>query len=152
MKRASKLPGPLYLDSSAFVKVYLPEPESERVETVLSGRRDLFISDLTITETTSALARKRREGIIRLNVIEDVRREILGDVEEGVFRRLDLGSEIFREAERILIATESVSLRAADSLHLALAIAAGCKSVLTFDGRFAQGALTQGLHILEPAT
>ena len=48
---------------------------------------------------------------------EDVRRSTV-----DVVRRADLLPEIHRQAERILISMDSVSLRAADALHLALAL------------------------------
>lgn len=38
-----------YLDSSAFAKLYVPEPESERLDAFLTGRRGLMISELAIT-------------------------------------------------------------------------------------------------------
>ena len=46
----------IYLDSCALTKLYVPEPESDLLETRLPGRRDLTISELAITELVSTFA------------------------------------------------------------------------------------------------
>jgi predicted nucleic acid-binding protein len=50
----------IYLDSSAFAKLYVPEADSERLDAFLRGRRGLMISELAITEVLSAVARRKR--------------------------------------------------------------------------------------------
>ncbi len=54
----------IYIDSSALAKLYVPEPESDALDAILRGRRDLLMSELAITELLSAVARKRREGVL----------------------------------------------------------------------------------------
>ena len=56
----------IYVDASALVKLFLPEPESAAVNRMLAGQRQVIVSDLAVTETTSALARRRREGLLRV--------------------------------------------------------------------------------------
>ena len=51
----------MYLDTSALVKLYLPEAGSDEVNDAVVGRRDLMVSYLSITEVVSAVARRRRE-------------------------------------------------------------------------------------------
>lgn len=58
---------------------------------------------------------------------------VIGNVETGAYLCLDLSSEDHREAERILMTTSPIPLRAADALHLALAVGAKAKGVLTYD-------------------
>jgi hypothetical protein len=55
---------PVYLDTSALAKLYFPEPESVELDAALVARRDLFVSDLAITELTSATARQMRDGAL----------------------------------------------------------------------------------------
>ena len=50
-----------------------------------------------------------------------------------------------REAERLLLVVQTVPLRAADALHLALAIAGDAASIVTFDRRLADAARSVGL-------
>ena len=153
MKTGSKNPGfretlqqgRLYLDASALVKLYIPEPESDELNQALRRRRDLIVSDLAVTEIASAFARRRRQGLLHTHAAARLHRAILAHMESGVFRRVDMIPEVHREAERLLLSLESVPLRAADSLHLALAIAAGAGAIVTFDQRLAEAARRIGL-------
>lgn len=140
-----RTPGPCYLDSSVLVKLYLPEPQSAQVNTAVRGRRDLMISDLAITEVVSAIARARREGLLSAEDGARVHALMLQQVESGVVQRIDLAPDTHRAAERFLLSIDSIPLRAADALHLALAITAGAASLLTFDRRLAAAARTIGL-------
>lgn len=53
----SALPGPLYCDTSALVKLYVPESGSDELNRTVEGRDDLLVSDLAVTEIVSALSR-----------------------------------------------------------------------------------------------
>lgn len=139
--------GPLYFDASALIKLYLPEPESDALNRVVEGRRDAIVSDLAVTEIVSSLCRRRREGAVNTLVVDRLRRQILSHFDSGVYRRVELLPEIHREAERLLVSIERVPLRAADALHLALALSGAAASVLTFDRRLANAARALGLNI-----
>jgi len=138
----------VYVDSSALAKLYVPELESERLEQFLRGRRDLMISELSVTEVLSAVARRRREGALDVKQAREIRDAIVSDAASGSFRRLDLTPATHREAERILLSTESVPLRTLDALHLALAIAGDARRIVTFDGRMAVAANLYGLQVV----
>jgi predicted nucleic acid-binding protein len=140
--------GPLYLDASALVKLYLPEPESDTLDKALQGRNDLLISDLSITEIVSAISRRRRERVLSAVSCARLHRKILADVEEGIYSRSDLTSETHREAERFLLAVDDLALRAADALHLALASLSGAAAIVTFDLRLSKAAIRIGLNSL----
>ena len=140
--------GPLYLDTSALVKLYLPEKESDTLDACIRGRRDLLISDLSITEIVSAIARRHREGILPAFLCMRIHRKILADIEAGLYVKNDLMPEVHREAERLLLAMDNVPLRAADALHLALAGLAGAASIVTYDMRLVQAAIRLGLNSL----
>ena len=137
---------PLYLDASALIKLYIPEPESDRLNHALRGRTDLHVSDLAVTEIVSALARRRREGSLPAAVVPRLHGALLAHLESGVFHRVELIAEVHREAERILLSLETVALRAADALHLALAVAAGARSIVTYDRRLAEAARRMGFE------
>ena len=139
----------IYLDSSALAKLYVPEMESERLDHFLWGRRDLAISELSVTEIISAVARRRREGALTVKQANRIRDAVLSDAGSGSFRRLDLTPGIHREAERMLLSTESVPLRTLDALHIALAVSGNATHVITFDVRMAEAAVLHGLHVVE---
>ncbi len=68
--------------------------------------------------------RRRREGALSAEHAKQLQHAILADLEAGFFQGIDLTRDIHRRAERFLL-TLPVALRAADALHLALAVEAG---------------------------
>ena len=139
--------GPVYLDSSALVKVFIPEDGSAEVQAALRGRDDLFVSDLALTEVISSAARRTREGSVARERLESLAQTVLDVVGEGVFRKLDLTSASHREAERLILALP-FPMRAADALHLSLAAESGCRTVLSFDHRLSRACSFVGLDVL----
>lgn len=139
------LPGPLYCDTSALLKLYLPEPGSHEFNQTVEGRGDLLVSDLALTEAVSALARRLRLHDIGLGVARRIQHAIVARLDDGVFRRVELSSDIHRRAEDFLLNLTRTPLRAADALHLALATSARAASVASFDARLRAAARTVGL-------
>ena len=137
----------MYLDASALVKLYLPEAESAELNRAVEGRRDLLVSDLSVTEIVSSVSRRRREGTLDLSVAVRLHRAILGHMESGAYRRIDLTAATHREAERMLLSIETGPLRAADALHLALAVSGDASSLLTYDRRMADVGRSIGLYV-----
>jgi uncharacterized protein len=140
--------GPLYLDASALVKLYLPEPDSDALDAAIRGRSDLIVSDLAITEIVSSISRRRREGSLPALSCVRLYRKILEDIDSGLYIKNDLMPEAHREAERLLMAIDDVALRAADALHLALASLSGASAIVTYDIRLAKAAIRIGLNAL----
>jgi uncharacterized protein len=141
------LDGPVYVDTSGLVKLYLPEKDSAAVDRAVAGRRDLLVSDLAVTELVSSLCRRRREGDLSTSQISRVHRAVLGHVASGALRRIDVSETTFREAERLLTTLVDVPLRAADALHLAGAVEADAATLLTFDERLSTAAARVGLAV-----
>ena len=142
-------PGGVYVDSSAFAKLYVPEPESGILDEYLQGRSDVMISELMITEVISAVARRKREGLLDAKRAREIREAVMSDATSGCFRRVDITPAIHREAERMLLSTESVSLRTLDALHIALALSGSARRLITFDTRLADAAALHGLQIVQ---
>jgi predicted nucleic acid-binding protein len=147
---ASAIIGPLYCDASALAKVYLREPDSKEVHTLVAGRRDVIVSELAITEVVSSVARRRREGTISAATAAQIRATILADLEVGSFLRSDLTAETHREAEKLLLAS-SAALRTLDALHLAAALLARAASIVAYDRRLREGAASLGLALYPPS-
>jgi predicted nucleic acid-binding protein len=143
---------PLYLETSALAKIYVHEPDSDALDAALSGRRDLLISDLAVTELTSALARRVREGQVAAAAGRRIYNQLLRDVRAGEYRLLDLTSATHREAERLLLTlSRQTPLRAADSLHLAAAALADARALVTYDRQLHAAALALGTFEVVPA-
>lgn len=144
--RASALSA--YLDASAFVKLFLPEPESDSLNAGLQGHRQLIVSDWTVTEAVSAIARRMREDAMDAAVAADLYREMMLSVDGGYFLRAGSGRTIHREAERLLMALQADALRAGDALHLALALSVDAEAIVTFDLRLGRAAQRLGLQVV----
>src|SRR2546427_300375 len=87
----------VYIDASALAKLYVPEAESERLDTFLRGRLGLMISELAITEQLSAVARSKREGELRPELAHQIRGALLADADSRSFARLHLARSPLRE-------------------------------------------------------
>ncbi len=142
---------PEYLDASGLAKLYLPEPESETLNRALAGRRDALVSDLAVTEIVSSLARRRRVGEVSQEAVVRLQRTLLGHLDVGVYHRIELLPAVHRAAERLLLSAERVSLRAADALHLALAVSGEAATLITYDLRLADAAGVFGLQVFPEA-
>lgn len=147
---SAELTGPIYVDASALAKLYFPEPDSDELNSLLKGRRDLVASDLAITEVVSSLARRVRDGSLSVIVVQRSQRALLANLDDGVFRRAELTANCHRVAERLLLQLTQVSLRAADALHLSLSAASDCATMLTYDVRLAKAAQCIGLAVWPP--
>jgi predicted nucleic acid-binding protein len=140
-----RLPGPLYCDSSALIKLYMPEPGSDDFNRAVVGRGDLLVSDLAVTEIASALARRLREGSLDRRAAVRAQHAIVRGLAAGVYERVDLSPDVHRRAEHLLLTLTGTPLRAADALHLALAISARGASMASYDARLAAAARAVGL-------
>jgi len=132
------------------VKLFVPEPESDEFNRRVEGRTDLLLSDLTITETAAALARRLREGALSREIARRVLHAVLERVNDGAYDRVELTGDVHRHAERLLLSLVEVPLRAADALHLALATSARAGSLASFDARLAAAARATGLAVYPP--
>ena len=88
--------GPLYVDTSALLKLYFRELESDATNAFLKGRRDILISQLAVTEFVSALARRHRERVIDATTLQALQRTVITHIETGVYTCVDLTPEDHR--------------------------------------------------------
>jgi len=56
---------------------------------------------------------------------------------------------VHREAERLLLATDSLALRTLDALHMALAFSGRATHVLTFDRRMREAVVQAGMNVID---
>ncbi|MDP3768064.1 MAG: type II toxin-antitoxin system VapC family toxin [Dehalococcoidia bacterium] len=139
------MPGPVYCDTSALLRLYLPEPGSDEFNRMVEGREDLLVSDLAVTEVASALSRRLRQGAATPEVARRVQHAIVGRLDDGVYQRVELTRDVHRRAEHFLLSLTASPLRAADALHLALATSARAASLASFDARLGAAARAVGL-------
>ncbi len=142
-----ELPEPLYCDTSALLKLYLPEPGSDEFNEIVKDRDDVLVSDRTVTEIIWAMARRMRQGSLARDAARRMQRAIIRGLDDGVYHRVELTREVHRRAEHFLVSLPGAALRAADALHLALATSARAASLASFDARLAAAGRAAGLAI-----
>lgn len=129
----------IYLDTSAAVPLFVPEPASPAVDAWFEGCAEALVSsDWIVTEFASALAMKRRAGMLAAKDALGAWREFEAFCGAGL-RLLPLSRGAFREAA-VLARQHGHGLRAGDALHLAAALEAGVKVLATLDANQAANA------------
>ena len=109
----------LYLDTSALVKLYAEEPETEGVRSASSEASVVAVSEIGYVEARSALARKEREGAFSAEQHDEAMDSLRRDFQE-VYLARPLTGEIIAHAGEL---AREHALRAYDAVHLATALA-----------------------------
>jgi predicted nucleic acid-binding protein len=128
----------VYIDSSAFVKLFLPEPESPDLKRFIEAH----------PHRVSAM-------LLRTEVIRAAVRATLSPQRMLLVRRL-LDGVSFLTADRDLSDDAGTlhppELRSLDAIHLAAARSLGTElsALVTYDARLAQAATWYGLPVLTP--
>ena len=130
----------LYVDSSALLKRYVDEPDSELAESLLRSDPSLLTARHTVVEVRRNLARlleERDAATARAAFLKDL----------GVLSIVELDEVTCETAAAI---SELTGVRTLDALHLAAAQRIGGPAVpfLTFDVRQAQAARGLGLTVV----
>jgi predicted nucleic acid-binding protein len=127
-----------YVDTSALVKLVVPEPESEALQRWLSAPGAVLVaSDLVRTELFRATRRLAEDRLVQA-------RAVLEAVD-----LIRLTPTIFDEAARL----DPPELRSLDAIHLASALDLGdsLEGVVTYDDRLAAAARANGVPVTAPA-
>lgn len=139
----------MYLDTSALIKLYYPEVESQNVhELVKRENRAILFTSLHELEIKNAFALK----VFRREMSDEVYRQLVNtinnDVHTSVLRRVHPNwGIVFRHSLEISGRnTRSIGSRSLDILHVAIALSSGCRRFLTFDDRQACLARQSGLE------
>jgi len=130
----------LYADSSALLKRYVAEPDSDAADALLRSDPSLLTARHTIVEVRRNLAR-----MIAGRSLAAARAQFARDLDLISIVELDEAT-----CERAAAVAEVTGVRTLDALHLAAVQRAGGPAVpfLTFDVRQAQAARALGLIVL----
>ena len=137
-----------YFDTSALVKRYVQEADSDQVLALWSTAQARAVSRLAFAETLSAARRKQRERPEAHTVVETSLAEFGRDWR--TFLIVELTADLDDSIQRLLA---DHALKAADSIHLAscLALSERLDQSLVFacwDERLLQAARAEGLSTL----
>ena len=112
----------LYLDTSALVKWYIAETDSDAFDEFIRDRPGAAVSRLTALELRSALARRRRNREITAVVERAVLQLFDAHVRDGLLDMIAMRDAHFVEAATIMSElSRRLPLRTLDALHLAVA-------------------------------
>ncbi|MGH9468327.1 MAG: type II toxin-antitoxin system VapC family toxin [Terriglobales bacterium] len=136
--RATLAQGPVYLDSSALIKLIIPEPETEALESFLVryGRRASSVLTevevmrvlLRLADETGAAAQRASRALAAMSL-------------------LALDTAVLQRAARL----PPPRLRSLDALHLASALLVpDCAGMVTYDRRLREAAVYHGLQVWWP--
>ena len=129
----------LYVDTSALIKRYVQEHDSEAAVQLMSTDPVLVTSRLTLVELRRNLTR-----LLRGKDLASARRRAQADLD--AFAVVGLDAATCNEAARI---AEQTLCRSLDALHVAAALRTGTSTtMLTFDIRQAQTARSVGLSVI----
>lgn len=129
----------IYLDSSAFVKLFLPEPDSPVLSRFLAARPHRVSAMLLRTEAlrtaVRAMLSPQRMLLVRalLDSVSFIPADLTLSDEAGILRPLDL--------------------RSLDAIHLATARSLGTNlaALVTYDQRLAGAAAWYGIPVVSPS-
>jgi predicted nucleic acid-binding protein len=125
-----------YIDSSAFLKTLVDEPETPALGQFLARDEDVAASELVQTEAL------RRASFMGLD-LDTVMAQLAG------VALLSISSAQLRRAS-LLPAAPGTFLRALDAIHLAALLELGLGTIVTYDQRLAQAAQHLGTRVLSP--
>jgi len=130
----------LYVETSALLKCYVSESESDECQSILDGHSHWITSRITITE---ALINLRK----RLSASEFAIASKLFEADVKLFDVVEFDAEL---SIRALEVAAGNSLATLDAIHLASALRVQGRQVafLTYDKRLASSATKRGLRVL----
>lgn len=143
----------IYLDSSALVKLIIPEKETQALQRRLDGNRaEIVTSNLASTELVRVVRRSCYDSQRQLKVDEatlDRRLTAVGDLLQDI-NRIPLNTDILLRAGMF---PGDPHLGSLDAIHLLSArkVGPGLRSFITYDKTLAHAAKQEGLPLEQPA-
>jgi predicted nucleic acid-binding protein len=129
-----------YWDTSAILKLYVPERDSAFfLDLVAKAGQPVFSSAIAATEVLSALFRKERAADLKPGGARALFRRFQADCSVGRIVLLPYGGDVIAEAEKLVrIAFEQhppVMVRSLDLIHVASAVVGKATSLVATDER-----------------
>jgi uncharacterized protein len=135
-----------YVDTSALLKWYVHEPESDDVAAWIESRPVVAFSRLAWLEFRCALNRRVQAGSLSAAIAQSALQRFADDVAAGAFTLLPLRDQQALLADALLARLDR-PLRTLDALHLAAASDIAAAQFATSDRQLAAAAQALGLSV-----
>ncbi len=139
----------IYIDTSCWLKLFFPEPESAAVAELIGKESAVVVSSLVQVEAEQQVASRKAGGVFtaaRRRKVQQAMGDLLG---MDPFQAQALGGVLWSLASE-QIAQAKEPCRTLDRLHLASMAELGVKRLLTNDRRQAAAAREIGFEVLVP--
>ena len=114
--------GPVYVDTSALVKFYYPEKDSDRIDALLLRSERVFVSRLAVVEFAAALGKKVRMGELKPGEETILWEAFQDDIQGAAMELVDLDERHFTKAAGYIRQFGGrCRIKTLDALHLAQA-------------------------------
>jgi len=137
----------IYFDTSALAKWYLNEARSNDVEKYIQEHGPVDISELTVVEMRSLLARRRRERHIDPKIEIKVFATFEEDIRQKFVILHPLPEGLVTGAVNLLSVHSEVPLKTLDALHLVMAKEIQAEILATADRIMIAGAKAMGFTV-----
>jgi predicted nucleic acid-binding protein len=136
----------IFLDTSAFAKLYVPEKESAALRQRTDAEDEIYASELVRVELMGVFHRRWREGKwSHADFLAAVRQFTADDI-GGIWAWVPLDSTIVEAAAQSYTSLPmGTFLRAADCLHLITALRHNFTEIYTYDAHQTAAAGTLGI-------
>ena len=136
-----------YADTSALLKLVLPEPESPAIQNYLASSQRVLISALAFLEMRTQIRAFLLGGTLNRRQSRRIERYISEMCQVDPFRFHELSGAVFQIALEQLVSVPDAHCRTLDRLHLAAMRELGASVLVTFDQQQANAARALGFKV-----
>ena len=136
-----------YADTSALLKLVLPELESPSIQSYVANAERVLISSLAVLEMRTQIRAFHLGGSLSRQQYRRIERYIAQMLQVEPFRFQELSGSVFQTALEQLATVPDLHCRTLDRLHLAAMRELEATVLVTFDQRQANAARALGFQV-----
>jgi predicted nucleic acid-binding protein len=133
----------VFLDSSALVKRYIDEADTETVLNWCEQASELAIAVIAVPELVSAFCRTRREGRLSETQYVQIKSDLMADIADVLI--CEITPQV---VQRAITALEDGPLRGMDALHVGAALTCAADVFISADARQCAAAERFGVKVV----
>jgi len=142
-----------YWDTSAIVKLYIPEADSPFFLTLITSNTDMIVSSaIAVPEALWVFHRKERDRALRRGGAKRLYRIFQSDLRLGRIVTVPFSHDVQAEADKLVprafAQKNPILIRTLDVIHVATALHAGTREFISTDARMREVASLVGLSLV----